>query len=61
MARGIDDAGQVVGTAGNGGFLATPNGATTDGAPLPVTGGTLPGAILLLGWMGSRVRRRRTA
>ena len=65
-AQGINNAGDIVGfyTAASGethGFLATPDGIGTDGAPLPVTGGTLPGAMALLGWLGRRLVRRRPA
>jgi hypothetical protein len=58
---GINDDGDLVGQykSGSGqyaGFLATP-----DGAPLPVTGGTLPGAAVLFGWLGRRLARRQAA
>jgi hypothetical protein len=66
MPMGIDSFGDMVGwyvdTSGvDHGFLATPNGSTTNGAPLPVIGGTLPGGLLLLGWMGRRITSRRKA
>ena len=57
-AVGINNAGLIVGHDSTGSFLATPDATSTDGAPLPVTGGTLPGALVLLGWLGRRVARR---
>ena len=60
-AQGINDAGDIVGyytTASGGtyGFLATPD-VTTDGAPLPVMGGTLPGCTVAVGWAGPPPRQ----
>jgi probable HAF family extracellular repeat protein len=64
-AYGINNDGQIVGyytdASGNHGFLATPDGTSTDGAPLPVSGGTLPGAAVLLGWLARRLAMRRKA
>ena len=65
-ADGINSNGDIVGyyedSSGNDhGFLATPDGTSTDGAPLPVSGGTLPGAAVLLGWLARRLATRRKA
>jgi len=64
--NGINDAGVIVGfyQTSNGtmnGFVATPNGTTTDSVPLPVAGGTAPGGMLILGWLGRQIIRRRKA
>ncbi len=62
VPEGINDSGDVVGyytnAAGTHGFLATPD---AEFVPLPVIGGTLPGGLLLLGWLGRRFARRRLA
>ena len=59
---GINDYGQIVGFyTGAGcygcGFVATPDGFVGP-TPLPPIGGTLPGGLVLLGWLGRRALRR---
>jgi len=59
-AFGVYSAGAIVGAySENGstyGFLATP-----ESAPLPAAGGTIPGGVVLLGWVGRHLVRRRKA
>ena len=42
------------------GYLATPDGFVGP-APLPPIGGTLPGVLVLFGWLGRRFARELKA
>jgi len=60
---GINDSGVITGRASITAiadliFIGTPV-ASPDGVPLPVIGGTIPGGMILFGWLGRRLSRRK--
>ena len=66
FVNGVNDAGDIVGyyyvvNGPDQGFLATPDASPIDVGPLPVMAGTIPGGMLVLGWLGRCLARRRQA